>query len=240
MPRLGIGLLPVVLGSRSMGGANMTPRQPRALSGGRLTRRASQRGMPGTGVVCPRIVPTDIDVNDFRCKGGVNPAKGMDRALSLWLGTQLFEDRDGSRRLGPVAIVDADVGAPNDAVLIDDIRRRQREGPGVIPVVHGEVDAKLLVQHDQVRGKPMHQPVLPGDFVTPIDQDRERARREAGLVKDGIKGMPWGQRPDLTAHLWSHHDQRGPQRLDLCHRVLESSLLHVAVRSPHPPIEHQH
>jgi hypothetical protein len=36
MTRLGIGLLLVVLGSRGMGCANMTPRQQRALSGGAI------------------------------------------------------------------------------------------------------------------------------------------------------------------------------------------------------------
>jgi hypothetical protein len=86
----------------------------------------------------------------------------------------------------------------------------------------------------------MYQPVLPGNLVALIDQDGERTRREASLVKDGIKGMPWGQRPDLTEHLRGHDDQRGPQRLHLRHRALQSSLLHVAVRSPHPSIEHQH
>jgi hypothetical protein len=114
----------------------------------------------------------------------------------------------------PSEILRVSFSAP---MLINDKRRRQREGPGVVPVVHGEVDAELLVQRDQVRGKPVHQPVLPGDVVAPIDQDGERTRREAGLVKDGIKGMPWGQRPDLTAYLRGHHDQRGPQRLHLRH-----------------------
>ena len=66
-------------------------------------------------------------------------------------------------------------------------------------MVHGEVDAELQVQLPQFRGKAVHQPILPGDGVAPIDQDGERTRREAGLVKDGIKGMPWGQRPDLDS-----------------------------------------
>jgi hypothetical protein len=37
MPRLGVGLLLVVLGTGLMGGANMTPWQPRALRGGAIS-----------------------------------------------------------------------------------------------------------------------------------------------------------------------------------------------------------
>ena len=114
------------------------------------------------------------DLNDLTCKICVKPARGAGHALRLWLSGQLFQDREGLRRLRPIAIVDADVGAPNDGVLIDDKRCRQREGPGVVPVVHREVDAELLIQRDQVQGKPMDQPVLPGDMVAPIDQDGER------------------------------------------------------------------
>jgi hypothetical protein len=65
-----------------------------------------------------------MDVNDFMCQVSVKPAMDADHVLPLWLGAQLFEDRDRLCRLGPIAIVDTDVGAPNDGMLIDDKRRR--------------------------------------------------------------------------------------------------------------------
>jgi hypothetical protein len=45
---------------------------------------------------------------------------------------QLLQNLDGLRRLGPVPIVHVDIGALNDAVLIDDKGRGQWEGPGVV------------------------------------------------------------------------------------------------------------
>jgi len=138
-----------------------------------------------------------------------------------------------------MAIVDADIGTSDDTVPIDHKGRGQRQSPGVIPIVGREVDAELEVQRPQLGREAVHQPILPGDGVVSIDDDGKRPCREPGLIEDRIEGVPWRQRADPAAYLRRHRHHGRPERFDRCHGMLESSLLQVAVRSPHAAVEHQ-
>ena len=66
----------------------------------------------------------------------------------------------------------------------------------------------------------MDQPILPGHLVASIDQDGEGTRGQVGLIKDGVKGMPWGQRSDVAARFGRYGDDCSPECLNFRHGVL--------------------
>jgi len=59
----------------------------------------------------------------------------------------------------------------NDFLGVDNERRRNRQGPTVVPIMLGNVQAELLIDSDKFIGHLVFKTVARGDFIPRIAED---------------------------------------------------------------------
>lgn len=122
-------------------------------------------------------------------------------------------------------VVGIRVDAADHAPRVDHDAGRERELPGIVAVVGGEVDAEAAVDVTQVVGQCEGQPEAACPGV-------------AGIAEDGeLEMMTILDLGVLRGDRGRDRDQVGSERAELAEVLLQSIQLRVAVRSPEAAVD---